>query len=299
MNLDYYKNFIAVAEAGTISAAAKKILIAQPALSNQIKYLEDKFGAPLFVRGSRRLELTDAGQVLYNKLKAICHLEESAITEIRACVDGSKGTLWLGTTPAYPDSFFTGLLMDFHKEYPGISFEIFEQNSNQIIQLLKDNIIEVGLVRTKPSMSPQMRTITTMSEQMMAYYHRDHPLLNAKMERVPISLLKNAPISIAKGFRENFSSACQYEGFSPNYLNVCASRYISQFWVADKETVAVIVAHSPFDSGEYCARPIVCRNSITRRSFVVNRERELSAVAQTFIDFCRHHSLVQNWTSEQ
>ena len=64
MNMEFYRNFIEVVEAGTISAASRKLLIAQPALSNQIKALERQYNAKLFIRDSRRIVLTDAGEIL-------------------------------------------------------------------------------------------------------------------------------------------------------------------------------------------------------------------------------------------
>ena len=74
MDIEYYRNFIAIVEQGSISAAAKCNSIAKPALSNQLKILQAKFGAPLInvKRGSHKIEVTDAGYVLYNKAKFIC-----------------------------------------------------------------------------------------------------------------------------------------------------------------------------------------------------------------------------------
>ena len=62
MNIEYYRNFIAIVEAGSISAAAKRVAVAQPALSNQLKTLQKKFGTPLLnlKRGGHTVELTEA-----------------------------------------------------------------------------------------------------------------------------------------------------------------------------------------------------------------------------------------------
>ena len=64
MNIQYYYNFVTIVESGSLTAAAEKLHIAQPALSNQIKALEQKYGTRLFYRGARKLELTDAGAIL-------------------------------------------------------------------------------------------------------------------------------------------------------------------------------------------------------------------------------------------
>ena len=84
MNIEYYRNFIAIVEAGSISAAAKRVAVAQPALSNQLKTLQKKFGTPLLnlKRGGHTVELTEAGCILYNKAKYICSTEDNIIKEI-------------------------------------------------------------------------------------------------------------------------------------------------------------------------------------------------------------------------
>lgn len=67
MNMDYYKNFIKIADLGNISLAAKILLIAQPSLSKQIQILEKEFGTPLLKRNARNVELTTAGEIFYQK----------------------------------------------------------------------------------------------------------------------------------------------------------------------------------------------------------------------------------------
>ena len=90
MNIEYYRNFIAIVETGSISAAAKRVAVAQPALSNQLKALQKKFGTPLLnlKRGGHTVELTEAGCILYNKAKYICSIEDNIIKEITDCAGG-------------------------------------------------------------------------------------------------------------------------------------------------------------------------------------------------------------------
>lgn len=71
MNLTYYQNFVTIVECGTISAASRKLLIAQPALSAQLKALEREFGTELLERTARKVILTKAGKILYEKAKHI------------------------------------------------------------------------------------------------------------------------------------------------------------------------------------------------------------------------------------
>ena len=296
MNFEHYKNFVAIVDAGTISAASKELLIAQPALSNQIKSLEDLYGAQLVVRKPRHIELTDAGKILYEKIKSICYLEDSAKKEIDACIAGNRGTLWIGTSPANPDPMFYQILLDYHKEYPEVSFELFERNSQIIIELLQSGMLEVGLIRAQShALPPDIRPVMTIQEKMMAYFHRDHQILSPSMEQIPLRYLKECPISISQGLRKSFTAACEAEGFTPDYMNISASRSTSQLWAADKKTVSIMASSASFDDGEYCLREIGANDLITQRMFAIDRNRKLSSVTETFLQFCRQHSLMEKW----
>ena len=90
MDMEYYRNFIAIVEAGSLSAASKRVHVAQPALSNQLKLLQKKFGTQLvnIRRGVHNIELTNAGCILYNKAKYLCSLEDDTQREISDCVNG-------------------------------------------------------------------------------------------------------------------------------------------------------------------------------------------------------------------
>lgn len=296
MNFEHYKNFVAIIDAGTISAASKELLIAQPALSNQIKSLEDAYGAQLVIRQPRHIELTDAGKILYDKIKSICYLEDSARKEIDACVSGNRGTLRFGCSPSYPDPLLQQILFDYHKAYPEVCFEMFEQNSNNIIEMLQSGMIEVALIRFQPHLlPPEIRPVLSFQERLMANFHRDHETLSPAMEQVPLHYLKELPISISHGLTKIFTNACEHEGFEPNYMNISTSRFTSSLWVADKQTVSIVVGATPYDLGDSCMREIAAEGLLSQRMFAIDKNRKLSTVAESFLQFCRKHKLMEQW----
>lgn len=295
MNLEHYKNFVAIVDTGTISGAAEKLLIAQPALSGQIKALEQKYGTPLLVRKPRHVELTDAGKILYDKVKSICALEDAAQKEINACVVGNRGTLWLATTAIHPDPFFYQLLQDFHMVYSEITFEIIERNSVQIAELLTNHIVEIGLMRIY---RPEFRRVLTMHERMMVYFHKDHPLLRPEMETISLSLLRGLPLTITSGMKQQFTVACQNKDFEPEFVSISSSRALTTLWAKDKVTACIIAGSNGHDEGDYCCRILDSNALDTYRSFTVLRNRRLSAVAQTFLSFCCNHPLAKYWESK-
>ena len=289
MNFDHYRNFVAIIDAGTLSAASKILYVAQPALSNQLKAFEGEYGAQLVVRGPRRLALTDAGRIFYDRAKAICNLEDAARKEIQASVSGERGTLWLGLTPASPDPVMADLLSDFHQSHPDINFEIIEANSDQLMDMLKNGIIEVGVIRTPGYIPPDLLPVSVIEERLVAVYRPDTPWLKPHQGELPIRELKDVPISLSRGFQRRVEEACLQAGFAARLLAVSSSRALALMWAQHGAGVALIVSpteREPEFAGLHC-RPLEGRDMHTRRAIAVARERELSACAAVFAEFCR------------
>lgn len=287
MNLEYYKNFVAIVETGTISAASRALCIAQSALSTQIKILENEYGAQLLKRGARHIELTDAGQIFYEKAKTLCDLEDSTRKEIEDCVSGARGTLRIGFTPAPPDPFIYELLLNFREVYPQVNYEIHEANSDHAIQMLQEGTIEIGVIRF-PSISPMIRVILAMNEQMTAVFHRNNPWLSPDLESIPLKLLDGIPLSMSKGFfHQKILVDCMVAGFKPNIFSICNSRAVALMWASRGSAVSIISSEPRADSPDnpMCYRPLQGSNMSTQRSFVVLKNKQLSITAQNFLDY--------------
>ena len=98
MDIRHLKYFISIVEEGTISQAAKRLNIAQPPLSQQLKQLEDELGATLFERHTRKMIITEEGILFYKRAKEILELLTGTVEEVRELSDGTKGILSIGTT---------------------------------------------------------------------------------------------------------------------------------------------------------------------------------------------------------
>jgi DNA-binding transcriptional LysR family regulator len=295
MNFDHYRNFMAVADCGTISAAAEKLHIAQPALSNQIKNLEEEYGAQLIIRGSRHVELTDAGRILYARAQTISELEDAARKEIGACVSGSAGTLRLAFTPSYPDPLLTALLMDFHREYPGVSYELFERNTGEIIEALKSGVSELGIIRTPARAPAYLRTLLKYGEHMMVLYRRDNPRFSPGAGEISVDALRGVPISIPRGFRDSFTELCLSRDFTPEYLCVSSSRSAAGMWADDGRTAAILVGSRAYDDGQLCCRPLAGEGTDTFRTLAALKGARLSSVSESFVDFCKNYPALEKW----
>ena len=99
MDLRQLSYFTAIVDEGSISAAAKKLHISQPPLSNQMKSLEAELGVTLFERGLRSITLTDAGKLMYERANTILDMASAAKMEIDSLGNGLRGTpaMWHGS----------------------------------------------------------------------------------------------------------------------------------------------------------------------------------------------------------
>ncbi|MCQ4922013.1 LysR family transcriptional regulator [Tissierella carlieri] len=96
------------AEGRQITLATKKLHMAQPSPSQQLKLLEDELGVKLVERGSRNMQLTDAGKILMNRARQILELSNSVVKEIEDFSKGLKGTLSIGTVSSSGETLLSG-----------------------------------------------------------------------------------------------------------------------------------------------------------------------------------------------
>lgn len=127
MDVEQYKMFLAVANCGSISEAARQLNIAQPALSIKMKKMAEECGTDLFEKkkGVHRISLTAAGNLVYNKAQQICDLENELMTEVKDYNNGLRGILRISIFPWENEEMIYKAIKGFHELYPEVKFEIF------------------------------------------------------------------------------------------------------------------------------------------------------------------------------
>lgn len=167
MDLKQLNYFLTVVQEQQITAAAKKLHMAQPPLSQQMKLLEEELGTQLFKRGPHRIELTDSGRLLARRAQQLLDMADSTTREIADLCQGLRGTLSIGTISSSGNILFSGGLQAFHKKFRDVHFEIHDANTYQLIELLEQGVIEIGIVRT-PFNASQFHCEYLTSEPMAA-----------------------------------------------------------------------------------------------------------------------------------
>jgi DNA-binding transcriptional LysR family regulator len=138
--------FVAVAEELSFSQAARRLHIAQPPLSNQVKKLETELGVVLFERTSRGVLLTDAGELLLEEARRILLQVEQTVAVVRRVGRGEVGRLTVGFVPSASNSVLPPILQRFRQRSPGVELFLRELRPDLVVAALQDQQIDAGLL---------------------------------------------------------------------------------------------------------------------------------------------------------
>jgi DNA-binding transcriptional LysR family regulator len=120
--------------------------MAQPSLSEQIRRLEAELGSPLFIRGRRGLELTEAGRLLQPHAERTLAAAQEAGDSVREVRELAAGTATFGTFGNAPYYLLSDLVQDFRSRYPNVRVRLLGQNSSEVADAVRDGHIEAGLI---------------------------------------------------------------------------------------------------------------------------------------------------------
>src|ERR1700744_2273363 len=137
MDLRHARTFVTVAELGTVSKAALRLRIAQPALSRQIIALEHELGLRLFDRVGRRLLLTGEGEQLIAGCRVLLNSAGSLKEQAQLLRQGDTGVLKIAGSPQHIESVLSQFLHRYAEQYPRIEVKIVEGTGSEILTMLE------------------------------------------------------------------------------------------------------------------------------------------------------------------
>ncbi|OEE67652.1 LysR family transcriptional regulator [Enterovibrio norvegicus FF-33] len=175
MDLRQLRYFVSVAEQKNFTRAARKLNIAQPALSIAIKKLETNIGLNLFDRNERQVHLTQEGQTLLPHAYRILRMVEDANTEMAELRGLQKGEVRVGVPGMLGSYFFPSILMGFKSKYPDLKLSVVEAGTQSIRQMLLDGELDIGVIHSQ-DVPAALDTTHLISSQMVAVTSADHPL---------------------------------------------------------------------------------------------------------------------------
>ena len=145
MEIRQLRMFREVVDAGSISEAARRMNLSQPPLSYHMKMLEQELGVMLFHRGKKRIELTEAGKLLYERAEALLALENTVSREVSAT--GIQKTLRIGVTPTTAP-LLVPALAQIHQTDKNLRFEIFDGATFTLREMMEKRLLDCALMRS-------------------------------------------------------------------------------------------------------------------------------------------------------
>jgi DNA-binding transcriptional LysR family regulator len=199
VELRHLRYFAAVAAHGSFNRAANVLHLTQPALSRQVKDLEEELGVPLLVRGSNAVTLTDAGELFYEEARDLLARADQAIQRVRG--EARNETLRVGYAPSITAGIMPGALEKFHAATPRVRIELADLSSREMNEQAREGRLDL-LITPEPSATDipgfQWTELRRMSAVLVM--PATHPL--AKLKKIAPARLRNLPL-IGLG-RQNF-----------------------------------------------------------------------------------------------
>ncbi len=191
MDFDQLTTFLEVAKIGNFSRAGQKLFRSQPAVSAQIKQLEQEYGEKLLDRVGKTVRLTPAGEVLLEYARGLLRLRDESL---RAVVDQGatpRGVLAIGANEATCLYVLPEYFAEYNRLYPAVQISIYRNFSRKILQRIEEGGIDVGIV-TMPVKSPILKTHSVFRDRVMLMVGPQNPL--AKKKSVSIDEVAAQPL---------------------------------------------------------------------------------------------------------
>ncbi|MEY5011248.1 MAG: hypothetical protein RLZZ253_2387 [Verrucomicrobiota bacterium] len=213
MELYQLEYFLEVARQRNFTRAAARLHLAQAALSEQVRKLEEELGGPLFVRGRRESFLTPAGEMLRSHAEILLGQAEVARRAVADLLQIRRGQLAVGSIPSVSACLFPDVVAGFRVRHPGVDLCLLEGTSEQVGSWVEEGRVQLGVVQL-PAGSGKCVQSPLFSEPFLLLVPAVHTI--ARKRSVPLASLAAESFIFYRGrVREVVESACRLAGFEP------------------------------------------------------------------------------------
>lgn len=180
MEIRQLKAFLAIAEAKTFTAGARRVNVTQAAISMQIRQLEEEVGLQLFTRTPRRVIMTEAGEYLLNRARKILREHDTALAEIAEVAGAEHGRLRIGSASAeFASQQLPKILQNLRTKYPHGDLSVSAGTSQTLVDKIMHGEIDIAFV-SLPVDNSSITTDLLFSDEIVAIAHPSHPNANEK-----------------------------------------------------------------------------------------------------------------------
>jgi DNA-binding transcriptional LysR family regulator len=212
--------FYTVAKQLSFTKAAELLFMTQPAVTFQVKQLEEHFNTRLFERSHGKISLTPAGQLVFNYAERILNLSSEMETRMHEMTGGIAGPLSIGASTTIAEFMIPRILGEFKSAHPQVQLRLMVGNSEMVENLVADHMLDLGLIESPPHL-PQLKNELLCEDELVMICAPQHPL--ARSENVTPKQLAELPYvsrEPGSGTREFADQFFAKHGLAPEEMNI-------------------------------------------------------------------------------
>lgn len=292
MELKHLTSFVAVADRLSFVRAAGDLHLSQPALTAQIKHLEEELGVQLFIRNRRTVRLTDAGTLFLIEARATLSRAALAVERVQKAARGEIGRLTIGFVSSAALAVVPGIVIAFRKKNPGVTLDLINLRTASQVKGLLDKSIDIGFLRL-PLSHEDLEITVIHRERFVVVLPRGHRL--AREKRMRIAQLRDEPFVAygrqwAPGFFDSVVQLCTREGFSPNIIQETGEMYTAIALVAAGAGIAILPRSVVLaQSAKVIMKPLPRSSGISEIA-IATRAKDQSPLVRSFLMLAAEHA---------
>ena len=196
MELRVLNYFLTVAREGGLTGASEVLHVTQPTMSRQIQELEEELGQKLFIRTTRSMVLTPEGMLLRKRAEEILEMAERTKSEFSAMGSTVAGDVLIGSGETFALKQLTDLMAQIREEYPGIHFQIYSGNAEEVAERLEKGLLDFGVFVEPADISRYNSIRLPVMDTWGLILRKDHPL--AQKEHITREDLGDVPLIMSR-----------------------------------------------------------------------------------------------------
>ena len=287
MEFHQLRYFVTAAEMSSISRAAERVRVSQPALSRQIKLLEEELGILLFERVRQRIRVTSAGMAFLSKAKQILSDTEDAARHMREHFGGIRRVWNLGFISPILDDLVAPAIVEFRKQVAGASVNLVDLPPRALLDRMRKGSLDFALLGNLNDNEHRLFQIQRRCKsRMAALLPNEHRL--AGRRSLKLSELRNEDwVSLSDvhfpGRRAFFEKVCRNSGFDPKKITETDSVPLLLASVAMGEGLGILPLHAEKLPHKGCAFVRLASPEVLTELFLLSQKKEKSPDAATLV----------------
>ena len=286
INLNQLRAFYFAAREKSVTKAAEALYVTQPAVTMQIKALEESLEVKLFRKYGKQLELTEAGSVLFRYAEKMFEIVEQMEYALKGYRELARGSLTIGTTRSFARHLLPGLLSRFQESFPGVKVYLREGSSQEIADDLVQFKYDLGIIGRLPNLN-KLEVIPYTKEEFCLVTSPEHKF--ADMGEVSYKDLKDEPVIIREkgsGSRYAILSLLRSKGVEPSVLVEAGSvEFIKEYVMKGRGISFLYKPEIQMEAKMGLLKPLQIKEGpiFVQTDIVLPREAEPSPPAQAFL----------------